>query len=142
MTKEKKAPDYESIDIGGDMGSFGREKSKNMLLSSQIEVMKEVFESLDKYSEGILKRGEFVMALRTDPRVIDFIDGDAVKKAYSTQILTLDAVLLEIEKDERFDQAQTGKNTINHKEFLTWREFLNYFNDYQDIEARNRKQST
>jgi hypothetical protein len=65
--------------------------------------MKEVFERLDKYNEGILRRGDFVMALRTDTRVIDFIDCDAVKKAYSTTVMTLDSVLLEIEKDERFD---------------------------------------
>ena len=96
--------------------------------------MNEVFERLDKYNEGILRRSDFVMALRTDPRVIDFIDAEAVKKAYSNSTLTLDAVLLEIEKDEHYEKDKRGKNEINHKEFLTWREFLNYFNDYQEIE--------
>jgi len=67
--------------------------------------MREVFEQKDKYNEGILRRSDFVMALRTHPDVIDFIDCEAVKKAYSTSTLTLDAVLLEIEKDERFDEA-------------------------------------
>jgi hypothetical protein len=43
------------------------------------------------------------MALRTDERVIDFIDCEAVKKASSNKTMTLDAVLLEIEKDERYD---------------------------------------
>jgi len=103
--------------------------------------MEEVFKRLDRYDEGILRRSDFVMALRTDARVIDFIDCDAVQKAYSSVVLTLDAVLLEIEKDERFDEAARAKDSINHKEFLTWREFLTYFNDFQDIEARNRKQS-
>jgi hypothetical protein len=65
--------------------------------------MREVFERLDKYNEGILRRSDFVMALRTDARVIDFIDCEALKKAYSATTLTLDAVLLEIEKDERYD---------------------------------------
>ena len=102
------------------------------MLSSQMEIMKEVFDRLDKYDEGILRRSEFVMALRTDVKVIDFIDCDAVKKAYTNTLLTLDALLLEIEKDERFEQGKTkkGKNDINHKEFITWREFLNYYNDY------------
>jgi len=105
--------------------------------------MREVFEKLDKHNEGILRRSEFVMALRTEALVIDFIDCEAVKKAYSTTTLTLDAVLLEIEKDERYDEAQASKHSqaINHKEFITWREFLSYFNDYQDIEQRNRKQT-
>ena len=93
--------------------------------------MNEVFQRLDKHDEGILRRSEFVMALRTDAKVIDFIDCEAVKKAYSNNTLTLDQVLLEIEKDERYDQSQgkLGKNEINHKEFVTWREFLNYFNE-------------
>ena len=99
-------------------------------------MIREVFERLDKYNEGILRRSDFVMALRTDGQVIDFIDCEAVKKAYSVQTLTLDAVLLEIEKDERYEMANQPKkaDTINHKEFLTWREFMNYFNDYQEIE--------
>lgn len=130
-------------EIGAEGLGFGREKSKNLLLGSQLAVMNEVFKRLDKYDEGILRRSAFVMALRTDPQVIDFIDCEAVKKAYSTHTLTLDQVLLEIEKDERYDQskARQGKNDINHKEFLTWREFLSYFNDYQEIEHRNRKQT-
>ena len=112
------------------------------MLNSQLEIMKEIFEKLDKYREGILRRTDFIMHLRTDARVIDFIDCEAVKKAYSSTTLTLDAVFLEIEKDEKYDQ-QRAKNTdeINHKEFITWREFLEYFNDYQEIDVRNRKYS-
>lgn len=34
-----------------------------------------------------------------------------------------------------------GKNNsqINHKEFITWKEFLSYFVDYREIEDRNKK---
>lgn len=73
-------PEYDSLDtgLGPDGFGFSREKSKNLLLSSQIAVMEEVFKCLDKYEEGILRRTDFVMALRTEPRVIDFIDCDAV----------------------------------------------------------------
>ena len=138
----KKGPEYQSLDIGDEEGfGFTREKSKNLLLSSQQEVMKEVFSRLDKYNEGILRRSDFVMALRTDIRVMDFIDCESVKKAYSNATMTLDQVFLEIEKDEKFDQWNVSKDAINHKEFLTWREFMNYFNDYQDIDARNKKAS-
>lgn len=41
------------------------------------------------------------MALRTDERIVEFIDVDAVKVPYSNRILTLDDVFVEIEKDER-----------------------------------------
>ena len=137
-------PGYESLntDLAGEGFGFQREKSINLVLNSQLTIMNEVFERLDKYHEGILRRSDFVMALRTDPRVIDFIDCEAVKKAYSTITLTLDMVLLEIEKDERYDQEKfKNSNEINHKEFLTWREFLTYFNDYHEIECRNQKTS-
>lgn len=88
----KKVPEYDSLDtnVDGDGFGFQREKSKNLLLGSQVEVMSQVFERLDKYNEGILRRAEFVMALRTDSEVIDFIDCEALKKAYSTSTLTLD----------------------------------------------------
>ena len=82
--KQKKMPEYESVAMIADYddeegeGLFKREKSKNLLLGSQIEIMNQVFTRLDKYEEGILRRSEFVMALRTDPEVIDFIDAEAV----------------------------------------------------------------
>lgn len=81
------------------------------------------------------------MKLRTDERVVEFIDVDAVKLAYSKKIITLDEVFTEIEKDELFEQAQRGKaqDQINHKEFITWKEFMTYFNDYKEIEERNAR---
>jgi len=65
----------------GDAFREEREKSQNLLLPSHIESMKEVYESLDKYNDGILKRADFLMALRTDSRIVDFIDLDAVRVA-------------------------------------------------------------
>ena len=81
------------------------------------------------------------MQLRTDERVVDFIDVDAVKLPYSKKTLTLDEILTEVEKDELFELTQLGKNTdqINHKEFITWKEFMSYFNDYKEIEERNSR---
>jgi hypothetical protein len=48
---------------------------------------------------------------------------------------------VEVEKDELFETAGLGKQAghINHKEFITWREFMTYFNDYREIEDRNKK---
>ena len=46
-----------------------------------METMKEVFERIDKYNDQIVKRSDFIMALRIDERVVDFIDVDAVKVA-------------------------------------------------------------
>lgn len=49
--------------------------------------------------------------------------------------------MVEIERDEIFEMANLNhqEDAINHKEFITWREFLNYFEDYRDIDERNKK---
>jgi hypothetical protein len=85
---------------GQDQFGFKREKSECKLLQSQIAIMQDIFEQLDKYNDGILRRSQFVMAMRTDERIVDFIDVDAVKVPYSQRILTLDEVFVEVEKDE------------------------------------------
>lgn len=121
---------------------ISREKSKCLLLPSQIETMKSEYELMDKYNDGILKRAEFIKSLRMDMKVVDFIDVEAVKVAnQKATILTLDQVFYEIERDEMYEMMQLSKqdDAINHKEFITWREFLSYFEDYKEIEERNKK---
>ena len=137
--KPAAAYDYEEEQLEG-LG-FKREKSKCLLLDSQVFIMQEIFEALDKYKDRILRRSEFILALRTDERVVDFIDVDAVKVPYSSKVLSLDQVLVEVERDELFEAAQTSKQQgqINHKEFITWREFMGYFTDFREAEERNRR---
>ena len=36
-------------------------------------------------------------------------------------------------------QLSKQEDAINHKEFITWSEFLAYFQDYKEIEERNKK---
>lgn len=128
-----------------DLGFGAREKAQCLLLPSHIETLREVYERLDKYKDKILKRSDFLMALRTDERVVDFIDVDAVKVASAkAKVLTLDQVLVEVERDESYEQSQMAgreraEAAINHKEFITWREFLTYLEDYREIEERNKK---
>lgn len=125
----------------GDKFGFKREKSECKLLKSQIAVMQEVFEALDRFQDGILRRSQFIMALRCDERIVEFIDVDAVKVANSKRVLTLDEVFAEVEKDETYEVAGLGKqaNQINHKEFITWREFMGYLTDYKEIDERNKR---
>jgi hypothetical protein len=73
--------------------------------------MNEIFDALDKYSDKILRRSEFIMGLRTDERVVEFIDVEAVKVPYTNKILTLDEVLVEIERDEMYEMVKMGKNS-------------------------------
>lgn len=52
-----------------------------MLLPSQIEAMKSEYEALDDMNFQVLKRREFITRLRTEARIVDFIDAEAVKVA-------------------------------------------------------------
>lgn len=119
-----------------------REKAKCLLLPSQIQTMKEIYEVMDKYDDKILKRSEYLMRLRTDEKIVDFIDVDAVQiPGGQKKILTLDQILVEIERDETIEMALLSNkdDAINHKEFITWREYLSYFEDYREIDERNKK---
>lgn len=48
---------------------------------------------------------------------------------------------MEIERDEMYEMGQMdrGEDEINHKEYISWREFLSYFEDYKEIEERNKR---
>jgi hypothetical protein len=52
--------------------------------------MCEIYKALDKYNDGILKRSDYVRALRTDERVVSFIDSDAVKIPHLRKKLNID----------------------------------------------------
>ena len=79
-------------------------KSQCLLLGSQIATLQEIYTECDKYNDQILKRQDYLMALRTDDRIVDFIDMDAVKVAAARpKVLTFDQVLVEIEKDEMYE---------------------------------------
>ena len=80
--------------------------------------MKQVFERLDKYKDFILKRSDFLIALRTDEMIVDFVDVDCVQ--FMKETLTLDQMFSIIERD--------GGEL--HKQYITWREFMQYFNEY------------
>lgn len=73
--------------------------------------MQEIFEAMDKYKDKILRRADYLMALRTDERIVEFIDVDAVKLAGSNKVMTLDDILAEVEKDEVFELSQLSKNS-------------------------------
>ena len=80
-------------------------KSSLLLLPSHIESMRQVFQDLDKHGDQILKRSDFTAKLRTSDKIVNFIDVDAVKTAAAKpRVLSLDEVIVEVEKDEMYEQ--------------------------------------
>lgn len=67
--------------------------------------MEEIFKALDKFDDKILRRSDYIMALRTDERIVDFIDQESVVVPYTKRRLTLDEVFIEIERDEMYEMV-------------------------------------
>ena len=48
-----------------------------------------------------------------------------------------------MELDETYEMTLHTKQkqtpSVNHREFITWREFTTYFDDYREIKKRNKK---
>ena len=80
----------------------------------------------------MLKRTDLIMGFRTDEKVVDFIDNDAVYIPKTKKTLNLDEIMVEVERDEMYDFIKAGKQagSVNPKEFITWRDFMTYFTDY------------
>jgi len=135
----KRILETEQIEEVGDDDLFNH-KCENLLLPSHMSILEEIYQNLDKFEDAILKRSEYIMALRTDPKVVEFIDADAVGIPHLRKKLNLDEVLREIEQDETMEISsnQYHGEPINHKEYITWREFVEYFDDYKPAEQRNK----
>jgi hypothetical protein len=39
-----------------------------------MELMEEIYKEMDIYQDEILRRSEYIMQLRSDSRIVDFID--------------------------------------------------------------------
>ena len=79
VKKEKKPKPELDADFAGF--SDNRKKSQLLLMPSQIEIIKQIFQRIDVHHDTVLQRSKFVMSLRTDEEVVNFIEQDAVKTA-------------------------------------------------------------
>lgn len=70
--------------------------------------MCDIYKELDKYNDGILKWSDFIKALRTDEKVVSFIDADAVWIPHLRKKVNIDIVLREIELDETWEIASNA----------------------------------
>lgn len=89
-----------------------------------------------------MKRSELMTHMRTTPCIVNFIGDNAVQVAGARKkTLTVDQVFHEIELDENYELGlmPKGEAAINHKEFISWHDFLSYFEDYKEIEDRNTR---
>lgn len=69
------------------------------------------------------------------------MNADAVKTCeVKPRILTLDQIIIEVEKDEMGEKLHSAtKMQENYREFISWREFMTYLEDYKDFDERMQK---
>lgn len=99
--------------------------------------MKEVFIQTDKYKDEIIKRTDFIQALKENKNIKTFLNEEAIR--IDKNKLTLDEVLREFEKDQFEVDDDQPKGAFNHKEYFSWDEFVDFLENYQIPEHRRMK---
>lgn len=121
--------------LGETRGAF-KTGAQCVLQTSHLEIMKEVFRETDRFSDQIVRRSDFITNLKENRTVQKFLDQDAVKVDRKTK-LSVDEILKEIQRDQYITGDDSDPDDkFDHKEFITWDEFVDFFENYQTAEQR------
>lgn len=99
--------------------------------------MKEIFTQVDKYNDLIIRRKDFTNAVRSNRVVQKFIDDEAVRIDKKTK-LSLENILQDFEQEQFYKGEDDPEDDVNHKEFFSFNEFVEFIEDYQTPEERHR----
>jgi len=109
-----------------------------VLQHSHIEIMKEVYNQTDLYNDQIVRRSDLIKALRENKSIQKFLDQDAIKIDRKVK-LSVEDVLKELHKDQFLGNDDSEHdNNFDHKEFITWEEFVDFFENFKTSEMRMR----
>ena len=121
-----------------------KSESKWVLQNSHMALLFEIFKETDKHNDLVIKRTDFVTAVRSNKFVQKFLDEEAVIIDRKTK-LTLEDILRDFEKDQHFRNEIELRDPINHKEFFSWDEFVEFVEYYElpkDRESHHAEIST
>ena len=130
-------------DTAADELDIFKNRPKWLLLDSHWALLEEIFWELDKYSDYILIRHDFIHYLREDDRIKVFIDRPAVQLPKARKQITFSEILKEIEQEQKIceeDKVASLNQQLWDKTYITFREFINYFKDYKSPEQRHREE--
>jgi hypothetical protein len=110
-----------------------------VLHASHMELMREVYNETDKFNDQIVKRSDLIKALRENKMVQKFLDTEAIKIDRKTK-LTIEDVLKELHRDQFVHPDDSGDDgDFNHKEFITWEEFVDFFEHYKSPDDKMKE---
>ncbi len=90
-----------------------------------MQILRSVFETVDREKDWVVSRTKLVEALRNDVRVIKILHTPAVFLQSIGKSLTVERVLYRIEKEALFGTAEEKRA----REYVTWNQFFEYFSD-------------
>ena len=107
-----------------------KELPNTCLLSQEtINLMENKFNEIDKLGDRIVSRKALVNGIRKDPILEKELGSPAVFLSKVGKILTLNRMLIQIEKQE----FEGDRNIAAAKSHISWLHFLKNFNDYKKI---------
>lgn len=125
IKKSQKMKKVEKMNTNGSLIEFHEEI---------MDKMREVFVELDKYEDFIVKRKDLLKKLKEDGRIMPFLEAPVVTIPLVQKSYRLNEILEHIEKESVF--LEISQKIA--KEYITWSEFLGYFNNTEKILKINR----
>ena len=120
--------------------------NKECLLSEHCAgIMKDIYDKLDRYNDLVNNRQDLVALIQKDPRMKQYLNMGVVKLKNVEKEIPLRKILNQISEEEMLvirneiakngrDQFEQNKGFVNPKTFISWKQFLDYFTNYE----RNR----
>jgi hypothetical protein len=153
--RSKSGKNNESINTAATLGQLASATNPELfktgpvcvLHSSHMEIMHEIYKETDKYNDQIVNRSSLIDNIRNNKTVQKFLDQKAIKIDRKHK-LSFEEVLKEIYKDHLLHNDSDEEGEFNHREFITWEEFVDFFENYntpedrlkvKENEKRNRK---
>ncbi|EAR83067.2 EF hand protein (macronuclear) [Tetrahymena thermophila SB210] len=119
--------------IEDEVAELNENNSTCLLQAEHLRIMRELFIDLDKHNDMIVSRKQYVEKLRSDVRIVKILHLPALYMPSIDKTMNVDRVLYRIEQ-EQFIGDPDIKST---KEYLTWQQFLEYFNDIKSLKKGN-----
>lgn len=105
------------------------------LQHSHMELMHEVYKETDKFNDGIVKTHDFIDNLKDSKTVQKFLDQEAIKIDRKTK-LTVNDVLKDLHQSQNLNGDDSDDVGYSHKDYVTWDEFVSFFENYKTPEQR------
>ncbi|CAI2361627.1 unnamed protein product [Moneuplotes crassus] len=131
-----------------------------LLQNSHMELLHEIFNLTDKYNDGIVKITDLINNIKESKDIqlneeaiklrpghtksdhsAGMTDTGAMTKSQKPVILTIEDTLKDLHRAPYIHDEESDDERYKHKEYITWDEFVDFFEDYktpEDVILQNK----